>query len=263
MLERTGPVRDREQLHRGGGDRRAVRRRGSVHRSAGAERHHHPPQPHHPARVVAGRELGREESARAQERPLRPDRRQPDREQLGGRTVGLRRRVHRPRSQHVARPGRRSNTSASRTTSCGIRVLAINVLGYDDGFPSQQLRDLVIRNNLFTDIDHRAWGGSGIFMQMGDEPADVHVEHNTVMHSGNIISVYGGTARRTAGVAGLPLRQQHRPAQHLRHLREQRRHRQPGDRRLLPGERDRRQRHRRRQPQRSIRPATCSRRWRT
>ena len=68
----------------------------------------------------------------------------------------------------------------------------INVLGYDDGFPSQQLRDLVIRNNLFTDIDHRAWGGGGIFMQIGDEPADVHVEHNTVMHSGNIISVYGG-----------------------------------------------------------------------
>ena len=70
---------------------------------------------------------------------------------------------------------------------------AVNILGYDDAFPSQQLRDLVIRNNLFTDIDHRTWGGAGIFLQIGDEPADVHVEHNTVMHSGNIISVYGGT----------------------------------------------------------------------
>ena len=70
---------------------------------------------------------------------------------------------------------------------------AINILGYDDGFPSRQLRDLVIRNNLFTDIDHRVWGGAGIFLQVGDEPADVHVEHNTVIHSGNIISVYGGT----------------------------------------------------------------------
>jgi hypothetical protein len=70
---------------------------------------------------------------------------------------------------------------------------AINILGYDDAFPSRQLRDLVIRNNLFTDIDHRAWGGAGIFLQIGDEPADVHVEHNTVIHSGNIISVYGGT----------------------------------------------------------------------
>jgi hypothetical protein len=69
----------------------------------------------------------------------------------------------------------------------------INILGYDDTAASQQARDIVIRNNLFTDIDHRTWGGSGIFLQMGDEPADVHVEHNTVLQSGNIISVYGGT----------------------------------------------------------------------
>jgi hypothetical protein len=69
----------------------------------------------------------------------------------------------------------------------------INILGYDDTAPSQQARDIVIRNNLFTDIDHRTWGGAGIFVQIGDEPADVHIEHNTVMHSGNILSVYGGT----------------------------------------------------------------------
>jgi hypothetical protein len=72
----------------------------------------------------------------------------------------------------------------------------INILGYDDTSPSRQARDLVIRNNLFTDIDHRTWGGSGIFVQIGDEPADVHIEHNTVMNSGHIIFVYGGT--RTA-----------------------------------------------------------------
>jgi hypothetical protein len=70
----------------------------------------------------------------------------------------------------------------------------INILGYDDTAPSRQARDIVIRNNLFTDIDHRTWGGAGIFLQIGDEPADVHVEHNTVMQSGHIVSVYGGTA---------------------------------------------------------------------
>jgi hypothetical protein len=69
----------------------------------------------------------------------------------------------------------------------------INVLGYDNLSPSRQLRGLVIRNNLFTDITHGTWGGAGIFLQMGDEPADVHVEHNTVMHTGHIVSVYGGT----------------------------------------------------------------------
>jgi hypothetical protein len=69
----------------------------------------------------------------------------------------------------------------------------VNILGMDDANPSGQARDILIRNNLFTDINHVTWGGSGIFMQIGDEPADLHVEHNTVMHTGNIISVYGGT----------------------------------------------------------------------
>jgi len=79
---------------------------------------------------------------------------------------------------------------------------AINVLGFDDAAPSRQLRDLVIRNNLFTDVSSGAWGGSGIFLQLGDEPADVHVEHNTVMQTGNIISVYGGTAAAPRLVPG-------------------------------------------------------------
>jgi hypothetical protein len=70
---------------------------------------------------------------------------------------------------------------------------AINVLGYDSSYPSRQLRGLVIRNNLFTDIDQVTWGGTGIFLQIGDEAADVHVEHNTVMHTGHVVSVYGGT----------------------------------------------------------------------
>jgi hypothetical protein len=71
---------------------------------------------------------------------------------------------------------------------------AINVTGYDNLSPTRQLRDLVIRNNLFTDVDNAAWGGAGIFLQIGDEAADVHVEHNTVMQTGHIVSVYGGTA---------------------------------------------------------------------
>jgi hypothetical protein len=71
---------------------------------------------------------------------------------------------------------------------------AINVVGYDSSSATRQLRGLLIRNNLFTDISSGTWGGTGIFLQIGDEAADVHVEHNTVMHSGHIVSVYGGTA---------------------------------------------------------------------
>jgi Right handed beta helix region len=70
---------------------------------------------------------------------------------------------------------------------------AINVLGYDTSYPTRQLRDLIIRNNLFTDINGGTWGGTGVFLQIGDEPADVHVEHNTVMHTGHVVSAYGGT----------------------------------------------------------------------
>ena len=70
---------------------------------------------------------------------------------------------------------------------------AINVVGYDSSSTTRQLRGLVIRNNLFTDISSGAWGGAGIFLQMGDEAADVHVEHNTVMQTGLVASVYGGT----------------------------------------------------------------------
>jgi hypothetical protein len=71
---------------------------------------------------------------------------------------------------------------------------AINVVGYDSASTTRQLRGLVIRNNLFTDITHTTWGGTGVFLQIGDEAADVHVEHNTVMHTGHVVSVYGGTA---------------------------------------------------------------------
>jgi hypothetical protein len=96
----------------------------------------------------------------------------------------------------------RASGTAPWTTIEGVRFennivrhsgSAINVTGYDNLSPSRQLRGLVIRNNLFTDINQGSWGGSGIFLQIGDEAADVHVEHNTVMQSGHIVSVYGGT----------------------------------------------------------------------
>ena len=71
---------------------------------------------------------------------------------------------------------------------------AINVVGYDSSSTTRQLRGVVIRNNLITDISSSTWGGTGVFLQIGDEAADVHVEHNTVMHTGHVVSVYGGTA---------------------------------------------------------------------
>jgi hypothetical protein len=70
---------------------------------------------------------------------------------------------------------------------------AINILGYDTNNPSQQARNILIRNNLFQDVDKTAWGGNGTFLQVGDEPANVIVDHNTILQSGNAVTAYGGT----------------------------------------------------------------------
>jgi hypothetical protein len=78
----------------------------------------------------------------------------------------------------------------------------INILGRDGTAPSQIANDIVIRNNLFTEIDHRVWGGNGVWLQIGGGPYDVHVEHNTVMQSGNIIAAWGGTADEPQQVPG-------------------------------------------------------------
>ena len=69
----------------------------------------------------------------------------------------------------------------------------INILGYDSPEVTQQARDIRITHNLFYDVDAAAWGGTGIFLLMGDEPRNVTVDHNTIEHSGSsLVSVYGG-----------------------------------------------------------------------
>jgi hypothetical protein len=83
---------------------------------------------------------------------------------------------------------------------------AFNVLGRDDGAPSGQLRRLRISHNVLYDIDGREWGGSGAFLQMGDEPADVVVEHNTIMHTGTVVSAYGGSKNAPAPIRGFTFR---------------------------------------------------------
>jgi hypothetical protein len=68
----------------------------------------------------------------------------------------------------------------------------INMTGVDHVSGSGRAQRFQIANNLFYDIDSR-WGGSGtgIFLQIGNSPRDVVVEHNTVVQSGNVVTVYG------------------------------------------------------------------------
>jgi len=79
----------------------------------------------------------------------------------------------------------------------------VNILGYDDpSRPSVQAANLNFRDNLFYDVDTK-WGGQGFFLQLGDAPKNVIVDHNTIDHTGGIlVSVYGGTATAPRQIVG-------------------------------------------------------------
>ena len=83
---------------------------------------------------------------------------------------------------------------------------AINISGYDNERPSQQGRRYHIAHNLVYDIGGPQWGGSGIFLQIGNEPRDIVIEHNTVSHTGHVVSVYGLPRRSVSVVDGFLFR---------------------------------------------------------
>jgi hypothetical protein len=68
---------------------------------------------------------------------------------------------------------------------------AINILGRDDMHSSQQTQRILIQNNLFEDIDHRKWGGTGKLFQLLSGTADVVIDHNTGFNTGDVIYAEG------------------------------------------------------------------------
>lgn len=81
-----------------------------------------------------------------------------------------------------------------RSTSSGF-----NILGYDDTARSGQLARLLIRDNLLYDIHGGRWGGTGIFAQIGGQPRDITIDHNTVLHTGHAVLFYFGTIVNSSG----------------------------------------------------------------
>ena len=69
----------------------------------------------------------------------------------------------------------------------------INILGTDSNERSGTASKIAITNNLFHDINHREWGGNGAFLLIGGKAANVEVNHNTVLHTGNLVTAYGET----------------------------------------------------------------------
>jgi hypothetical protein len=71
----------------------------------------------------------------------------------------------------------------------------INILGTDDTYPSQRTSRVLIRNNLFYDIDGAAWsGGSGVLLQVVGGVNDLSFRHNTAVQSGGVILADGSPA---------------------------------------------------------------------
>jgi hypothetical protein len=67
----------------------------------------------------------------------------------------------------------------------------VNVLGTDDAAPSGPARRIAIRNNLFDDVGGERWGGGGRLLQLLNGVADLAFEHNTCLHTGNIVTAEG------------------------------------------------------------------------
>jgi hypothetical protein len=53
------------------------------------------------------------------------------------------------------------------------------------------LRRVRIANNLFDDVDGERWSGDGAFLKIGQSADYVTLDHNTVVHTGNITKAYG------------------------------------------------------------------------
>jgi hypothetical protein len=67
----------------------------------------------------------------------------------------------------------------------------INILGRDYLHTSQPLRNIVIRNNVFEDLDN-AYGNTGRFLVMSKAPIDIVIDHNTIEHEGTVVEVMEG-----------------------------------------------------------------------
>jgi hypothetical protein len=70
----------------------------------------------------------------------------------------------------------------------------INILGTDDPNPSQTMKRVLIRDNLFYDVSGARWGGHGRVFQILDYrvgTTDLVIEHNTAWQDGPVIFADG------------------------------------------------------------------------
>ena len=73
----------------------------------------------------------------------------------------------------------------------------------DPAHPTAQTRRINVEHNLFYDLDSSRWDGQGWFLLIGHEPADLVFDHNTVVHNGSIMVLFGPDDRPSAPIQNL------------------------------------------------------------
>jgi hypothetical protein len=68
----------------------------------------------------------------------------------------------------------------------------LQLAGRDSIHTSQQTQRITLRNNLFYDIDPKKWGGLAKVFVMGEGPAGVVIDRNTIVHTNSsVVYAYG------------------------------------------------------------------------
>ena len=101
--------------------------------------------------------------------------------------------VFTPRGEHGTAPWATIEDVTFRYNVIRNVSAGFNLLARDDNGESGTMRRVRIADNLIYGMERSVWGGNGAFMQIGEGPAELTVEHNTVIQTGNVISAYGGS----------------------------------------------------------------------
>ena len=101
----------------------------------------------------------------------------------------------------VRNPGGRAPWSTVEDVTFRYNIIrnsggAINMHGFDNVQTTQQTARIQIAHNVVYGIDKNIWGGSGDFVQIGNAPRDIVIEHNTVFHDGIGLRLFDGPGGR-------------------------------------------------------------------